>query len=73
MVASTNRRATPWRVPAWEPTAPIPDDQAYRAVIRVLDRLFERGASRTPAETESFRVLARHARQYEIDHPACWA
>ena len=47
--------------------AAIEDDRQYRAVIAILDRLFALGDRRTPAESDTFRALARVARDYEIE------
>jgi hypothetical protein len=47
------------------PLSPINDDYAYSRAIAVLDRLFESGDGRTPAETEYFHALAKLACEYE--------
>ena len=47
------------------PLSPINDEHAYRGAIAILDRLFEAGDRRTPAETEYFHALAKLASEYE--------
>jgi hypothetical protein len=47
------------------PLTPINDDYAYSQAIAILDRLFELGDRRTPAETEYFKSLAMLACDYE--------
>jgi hypothetical protein len=47
------------------PLAPINADHAYRRAIAILDRLYDLGDRRTPAETEYFRELAILACEYE--------
>jgi hypothetical protein len=47
------------------PLTPINDDHAYSQAIAILDRLFDLGDRRTPAETEYFHALAMLACEYE--------
>jgi hypothetical protein len=47
------------------PLSPINDDHAYSRAIAILDRLFEAGDRRTPAETEYFHALAKLASEFE--------
>ena len=47
------------------PLAPINDEHAYSNAIAILDRLFDLGDRRTPAETEYFHALAMLACEYE--------
>jgi hypothetical protein len=47
------------------PLAPISDDRAYSRAIAILDRLFDLGDRRTPAEMEFFHKLAILACEYE--------
>jgi hypothetical protein len=49
------------------PAAPIEDDDSYRAVIEILDRLFAREDLRTPIEMAYFRTLAQMACEYEMN------
>jgi hypothetical protein len=55
------------------PPAPIEDDDSYRAVIEILDRLFARDDLRTPAELEYFRTLAQMACEYEMNRDIRWS
>ena len=48
------------------PSAPIEDDDSYRAAIEILDRLFKRGDLHSPVELEYFRTLAQMASDYEM-------
>lgn len=47
------------------PLTPINGDRAYSKAIAILDRLFDLGDRRTPAETEYFHALAMLACEYE--------
>jgi hypothetical protein len=47
------------------PLSPINNDGAYKVAIALLDRLYDLGDRRTPAETEYFHALVLLACEYE--------
>lgn len=61
--AATAARRSP---DAADPCGPITDDPSYRAALLVLDRLFDLGERKTPAQVATFRSLATQARRHEI-------